>query len=358
MKITINKNGSFLIILIAFVFIASCGNSEEKKINAQNQAVSTNQVQSAAPAPVASVPPAANAKQPDMNDVAISVDGNILKKSELEKNLKERLNTFKDKIPADKIKETQANMKKQMMDEFVMRNLMINEVQKRKVEATDKEIKMTTDQIKASLPPGKTLDAFLKENKISREDIVLGIKVKKLVMQELGKKAKPSQKEISKFYNDNKDKFIVPENVHVRHILVAFVEGDDDKVKAEKKVKIENLRKQVVDGADFAEVARKNSDCPSKDSGGDLGLIGKGQTVKPFEDAAFSQEIKAIGPVVATEYGYHIIQVLEHNSQKTVTLEEAKSKIVPYLEQQKQSETFNALVKKLRENAKIIVYEN
>jgi peptidyl-prolyl cis-trans isomerase C len=356
MEKRINKNWSFLLILIVFVFIASCGSSEEKKISAQNPAVGTNQVQSAAPS--ASVPPAANAKQPDTNDVAVSVDGKLLKKSELEKDLKERINTFKDKIPADKIKEVRANMKKQMIDEFVMRTLMTNEVERRKIEATDKEIKMTTDQIKVNLPPDKKLDTFMKENKISKEDIILGIKVKKLIMQDLGKKAKPSPKEISKFYNDNKDKFIVPENVHARHILIAFVEGDDDKVKAEKKVKIENLRKQILEGADFAEVARKNSDCPSKDNGGDLGMIGKGQTVKPFEDAAFSQEIKAIGPVVATEYGYHIIQVLEHNPQKAVTLEEAKTKISPYLEQQKQSEFFNALVKKLREKAKILVYEN
>ena len=179
-----------------------------------------------------------------------------------------------------------------------------------------------------------------------------------MVQQDLGKKAKPSQKEISKFYDENKDKFITPENAHVRHILIAFAEGDDDKVKAEKKAKIENLRQQVVGGADFAEIARKNSDCPSKENGGDLGLIKRGQTVQLFEDAVFAQEINAVGPIVTTEYGYHIIQVLERNLEKTVALEEVKSKISSYLEDQKQTEAFNALFKKLRESAKIISYEN
>jgi peptidyl-prolyl cis-trans isomerase C len=200
------------------------------------------------------------------------------------------------------------------------------------------------------------LDAFLKENKISKDDIILGIKVKKLVLQDMGKKAKPSPKEISKFYDENKDKFIMPENVHVRHILVTLAEGDDEKVKAEKKAKIEGLRKQLLDGANFAEVAKKNSDCPSKENGGDLGLIKKGQTVKPFEDAAFSQEKNVIGPVVTTEYGYHVIQVLEKNPSKTSSLEEVKSKIAAFLEQKKQSEAFSALLKKLRENAKIVIY--
>ena len=135
---------------------------------------------------------------------------------------------------------------------------------------------------------------------------------------ESGKKTKPTEKEISKFYADNKDKFTTPESVHVRHILVTIDAKDDEKTKAEKKAKIENLRKQIVDGADFAEIAKNNSDCPSKENGGDLGEIKKGQTVKPFEDAAFSQEINAIGPVVTTEFGHHIIQVLGHNPAKTV----------------------------------------
>jgi peptidyl-prolyl cis-trans isomerase C len=358
MKDRIKKNRSLIFILIIFVLIAGCGNTEEKKKNVQNPAVSTNQVQPAATAaPAAGAAAEVDAKQADSTDIAVSVDGNVLKKSEIEKDIKQKLAAYKGQIPADKMKEARTTLKKQMIDEFIMRILMTNEVEKRKIAATDQEIKTTMDQIKASLPPDQKLENFLKENKISREYIVLGIKVKKMIQQEAGKKAKPSQKEITKFYDDNKDQFIIPENVHVRHILIAFTKDDTDSVKAEKKVKIENLRKQVVDGADFAEIARKNSDCPSKDNGGDLGQIRKDQTVKPFEDAAFSQEINAIGPVIATDYGYHVIQVLERNAQKITTLEEVQGKISSYLEQQKQAETFTALLKKLRENAKVIVNE-
>jgi peptidyl-prolyl cis-trans isomerase C len=346
MKNKITKNLFLLSILVAIVFMASCGNSEEKKKEVLNPAATNTQAV------------ATDAKTTDSNDVAVSVDGSILKKSEVEKEVKEKLDIYKDKIPADKVKEVQASVKKQIIEDYVMRTLMVNEVQKRKIAITDKELKEATDQIKANLPPDKKLEDFLKENKIKNEDIALGIKVRKMIVLDLGKKAKPTQKEISKFYEGNKDKFIVPESVHVRHILVAFAEGDDDKVKDEKKTKIEGLRKKLVEGADFAETAKNNSDCPSKENGGDLGLIKKGQTVKPFEDAAFSQGKNVIGPIVTTEYGHHIIQVLEHNQPKTVSLEEAKAKIASYLEQQKQSETFNALLKKLREKAKIVIYEN
>ncbi|MEN6420364.1 MAG: peptidylprolyl isomerase, partial [Smithella sp.] len=152
--------------------------------------------------------------------------------------------------------------------------------------------------------------------------------------------------------------FSVPESVHVRHILVAVGKEDSDKIKAEKKEKIESIRKQLLNGGDFADVARKNSDCPSKEVGGDLNYIKKGQMVKPFETAAFSQEKNVIGPVVKTEYGYHIIQVLDRKPAKKITLEEAKGKISAYLEQRKKVEAFNAILKDLQSKAKIVVYKN
>ena len=138
----INKHVLFVFILVMCVFPASCGNSEEKKKDDQSSTIAAG-----------SVAPAVSAvKQADTNDIAVSVDGNVLKKSTIEKDIKEKLNTFKDKIPDDKVAEVRANMKKQMVEEFIMRTLMTSEVAKRKVEATKSEIKMTTDQITATLP--------------------------------------------------------------------------------------------------------------------------------------------------------------------------------------------------------------
>jgi peptidyl-prolyl cis-trans isomerase C len=357
MKKRIQSKWSLIFIFMAFFIVAGCGDKEEKK-SVQIPAVSTNQaLPAASSAPGAGTAAEVVVKPADSNDIAVSVDGNVLKKSVIEKDIKQKLAAYKGQIPADKMKEARTTLKKQMIDEFIMRTLMTSEIERRKIAATDQEINMAMDQIKASLPPDQKLEKFIKENNISREYIALSIKVKKMIQQEAGKKAKPSQQEITKFYDENKDQFIIPESVHVRHLLIAFTKDDTDIIKAEKKVKIENLRKQIVDGADFAEIARKNSDCPSKDNGGDLGQIKKDQTVKPFEDAAFSQEINAVGPVVSTEYGYHVIQVLDRSAQKTITLDEVQGKISSYLEQQKQAETFTALLKKLRENAKITVHE-
>ena len=351
MKTQISKSWPIIFVLFFFIFTSGCSDNGKKE---SPTATGENNIQSAMSASgVESVPSA----PVNTGDIAVSVDGNVLKKAELEKSLNEKFNMIKSKVPADKQKELKENLRKQLIDVFIARTLLSNEIKKRNIEASNQEVKAAMDQIKTSLPPNKKIEDFLKENKITQDDIVLAVKIDKFRNMETGQKAKPSQKDITKFYNDNREKlFVEPESVHVRHVLVSVGKNDNDKVKAEKKEKIENLRKQLLAGADFTDIARKNSDCPSKEVGGDLSFVRRGQMVKEFEKAAFSQEKNAIGPVIQTEFGYHIVQVLDKKPEKKITLDEAKGKIAAYLEQKNKMEAFNEILKKLKDKAKVVVY--
>lgn len=350
MNTKISKSWPIFFVLIIFVFVVGC--SDRGKQDAKPASGANNIQDSASGIPPADVVPG-QPEQKLSGDIAVSVDGKVLKKSELDASLNERFKMIKDKIPPDKQKEFKENLRKQLIDVFIARTLLSNEIEKRKIEASNQEVKMAMDQIKASLPPNKKIEDFFKENRIKQEDIILAVKIDKFRNMEMGQNIKPSQKETTKFYNDNKEKlFVEPESVHVRHILVAVGKDDNDKVKAEKKSKMENLRKQL-NNENFAELSRKNSDCPSKEVGGDLSFIKRGQMVKEFENVAFSQEKNVIGPVIKTEFGYHVIQVLDKKPAKKITLDEAKGKISVYLEQRKKMEAFNAIMKKLREKAKV-----
>ncbi len=122
----------------------------------------------------------------------------------------------------------------------------------------------------------------------------------------------PSDAELRRAYANDQDRFRTPERVQARHILLKTTDKSPAEA-AKTKAKAEDLLKQIKAGADFAELARKNSEDPgSAPKGGDLGWLVRGQTVKPFEDAAFLLKPKEISNVVKTEYGYHIIQVLDH----------------------------------------------
>ena len=315
----------------------------------------------AAPAAPAAAKPAAPEKKGDGAGIAVEVDGVKMTKAQLNTELQKKLTMLKGQIPADKLEQAKSEIRKALVDEFVMRNLLNKEIAAKKVTASDKEIAAIMEEMKSQLPAGVTMDDLVKKNKIDmakmREDVGMNIKINKLIEQSLGGKIKIADKDTADFYEKNKDKFTKPETVHARHILVSKVPEDTEKSLTEKKAKAEDLRKKLQGGADFADLAAKNSDCPSKQAGGDLGTFARGQMVKPFEDAAFSQEKNAIGPVVETDFGFHIIQVLDHQTSQVVKLDaETKQRINNYLEGQKRKEAFEGLAKRLKAASNIVVY--
>jgi parvulin-like peptidyl-prolyl isomerase len=302
-------------------------------------------------------PPVADVKQVAPGDVVISVNGKELKRSELQSKLRHKMNLQKNRIPADQRQLIEEGIRKQLIENFIMRTVLADEADSRNITANQEEIEKETSQIRSRLPSDKKLEDYFRENDIRDEDIALGIRVSKLVRMEAGQNPAPTQKEISRFYNENKERFTKGESVHVRHILLAINAGDDDETRAAKKAKIDDIRKQLLEGADFARMAALYSDCPSKARGGDLGIININQMVEPIEQAAFSQKVHEIGEVISTEYGHHVIEVLERHPARTVKLEDVKESIVRFLEQEREADAFERMTMRLRQNAEIIRYE-
>ena len=143
------------------------------------------------------------------------------------------------------------------------------------------------------------------------------------------------------------------EEVEARHILIGTRDADEAR-KAEAKTKAEGLRKQLVEGADFAALAAANSDCPSKADGGSLGSFGRGRMVPAFEQAAFALATNAMSEVVETPFGYHIIQVTGRTGGGKTSLEEAHDQIAGQLASRKKNEVFETFIEGLRAKAKIV----
>jgi parvulin-like peptidyl-prolyl isomerase len=101
------------------------------------------------------------------------------------------------------------------------------------------------------------------------------------------------------------------ETVRASHILLMY-QGSSrstaSRSKEQAAQEIQALKAQIDAGADFAELARQHSDCPSRSKGGDLGAFGRGQMVGPFEDATFGMAVGATSGVVETQFGYHLIR--------------------------------------------------
>ncbi len=130
--------------------------------------------------------------------------------------------------------------------------------------------------------------------------------------------------DIQRFYNDNIQQFSTPERVRASHILLNT--GGKDEAAVRKQA--EELLAKIKGGADFAELARKFSEDPgSKDKGGDLDFFPRGQMVPEFEQSAFSLQPGQVSDLVKTQYGFHIIKVVDKQAGTSQPLETVREQI-------------------------------
>ncbi|MGL4372208.1 MAG: peptidylprolyl isomerase [Turicibacter sp.] len=142
-----------------------------------------------------------------------------------------------------------------------------------------------------------------------------------------------TDEEVADYYNANLEQF-KQLTVRAAHILV------------ETEEVAQNLLNQINDGASFEELAAKNSKCPSGERGGDLGDFGPGQMVPEFEQAAFALEVGQVSGLVKTQFGFHIIKLLDKN--ETVALDAVKEQIHQFLFSKKQNELYSAFTQGLK----------
>ena len=180
-----------------------------------------------------------------------------------------------------------------------------------------------------------------------RKELEKGAKVNKLVEQACSGVAEPTEDEVAKFYEAHKAEFVVEPQVLCQHILV---KGSDDAALD----KIKAIRERIVSGkADFAEEAKKHSDCPSGAEGGSLGWFGRGMMVPEFDKVAFEMKKGEVSGVVSTQFGYHIIYKADEKGGGEQTLVDVHDQIKDLLRHEARGRAMDSFVAELKANAKV-----
>jgi len=228
----------------------------------------------------------------------------------------------------------------ELQDEFRYRNEKIKlDYALVKPEDLEAKITPTEDEIKAAYDKNRAT-YLVPEKRVVRYALVDANQIRQ--------STQISDDELKAQYQRDIQQYQVPNRVHVEHILLMTV-GKTDAEVSEIKQKAEDILKQAKKpGANFEELAKKYSEDPgTKDKGGDLGWVTQGQTVKEFETTAFSLPKGTISDLVKTEYGFHIIKVLDKETAHTKPFEEVKESIKSPLMLSKADQTASSLADKL-----------
>lgn len=323
-----------LVSLFSFSMIVGCGQNEST--NAESETNSGSQ------------------------EVAIKVGSETISMSEFNERVNSRFQQFKQnprmkqqlqRLPEDKrqqqFQRLKDRLKRQLARQLETQLLLDYHVKQAGITVSDEQVQERIDQLKERSPQlkkrlkqqGQSLDSL--KSRIREQ-----MRLKKFVDQKAGE-IEVSDQEARKYFEENKNEFSKPERVKARHILISDTS-------AKGKDKAESLKSQLDDGANFAELAKKQSDGPSSRRGGNLDYITRDEMVKPFSDAAFSLGVGEVSGPVKTRYGWHLIKVEDKKAASEANYEDVSDTIVQRVTERKKKQKFREILSKLRQETEVV----
>jgi peptidyl-prolyl cis-trans isomerase C len=290
-------------------------------------------------------------------DAVAVVDGTEIPRSDLDALIDQAKKTYEaqdQEFPKAGTPEYQ-NVQTQYVKYLVQLEEFAKEAEELGIEVTDKDVDKELQEFIKTRFDGKRADfeKALKEQgyteKALRETLYASVLSQKL-FDAVTKDVKVPPADILAYYQQNQASYGTPESRDVRHILVAEKDGEEVDFDA-SKAEADRLHAELQGGADFAALAKANSDDPgSKANGGKL-TINRGQTVPEFDKTAFDLKLGTISEPVKTTYGYHIIEALSPvRKAKTTPLSKVRASIKATLLQEKRTDVMTEWVTDLEED--------
>ncbi len=299
-----------------------------------------------------------NEQEKGSADFVVKVDGKAITEEEVAKETSNIERQMAGRVSPEQMGQMGQMLRQQAVQNLVNRALLTEAAKDNGVKVTDAEVDSRIEQIKGQFKSEEDFNGQLEKSGMTpdgfREEVRKSIRLENLMDMKTAHISSPTEAESREYYDSNAAQFSNPERIRASHILISVGENDTEEQKEQKRKKIEEIRSELLAGADFAELAAKYSDCPSKDRGGDLGFFARGQMVKPFEDAAFALDVGQISDVVTTRFGYHIIKVTEKEDAGKVSFDDARSNIEEFLLSRKKQAEINDYLDKLRDSAEIV----
>ena len=249
------------------------------------------------------------------------------------------------------IRQNLPKLEAKALDQAIGAKLLLDQAARLDIPVTEKDIDAEVARVVQQVGGEENYKKALAAQGIAeadfRKELEKGARVNMLVNQACAHVADPTEDEVTAFYEAHKAEYVEPPQVLCQHILV---KGSNDAALD----KIKEIRERIVnDNADFAEEAKKHSDCPSGAQGGSLGWFGRGMMVPEFDKAAFEMKKGEVSGVVTTEFGYHIIYKADERGGGQQTIVDVHDQIKDLLRHEARGKAMDAYVAELREKATI-----
>ena len=354
------KHGSgwWLICVVLLASALSCRKPPAAQAGNTTATQGQNPAPAAQPAPAgagaqttAAVPPKPLPAQ--LPEVLARVNGEPVRKTDFDRVLR-NIELSNGPIPPER----RDQVLRGVLDELITYTLMTQEARTRNVTVTDAEVDARIKQMRAGGNDAqfkKALDARSMTVEQLRTDARIQLTIEKMMQAQVAGLAAATDADARQFYEKNPEKFQQQETVRASHILLRVDPKAPEGARAAARTRMEGLLKRARSGEDFAALAKAHSQDGSAAQGGDLGYFERGAMVPAFSEAAFSLKPGEISDVVTTEFGLHVLKVLDRKAPSTVPYEQVSGRIVEFLSAQKKQEHARQFIEEARKRAQIEV---
>lgn len=294
--------------------------------------------------------------------MTIRVNGQLIPEKAIITELKRLIDFYSRHMSRVEIARSMGDLAKRAKDHAIGTQLLIEEVKRRHIEVPEADVVAAVQDMVKRVGGEEPLETLLTQQGLTRAQLVASIRAGKqldrLVDRVASAEPECTEKEMRDFYEEHPDHYTTPDQAQLRHILIKPATSSEADKEATRS-RLAGLKQQLMEGADFGELAAAHSECPSgKEAGGSLGWVARGTTVPEFDQAVFEGvEAGDLSEVIETPLGFHLVEKLEQEEGEPLAFEEAKDRIRDLLKHERRGQALTRFVEKLRKDA-VIEEEN
>ena len=253
------------------------------------------------------------------------------------------------------------DLRARLIDYLVETELLLQDARRKGVAVSDQELdqilaaERSTARGEAEISAG--LEAVGLDWDQYRERRRQALVIEKLIREHIARHVVIRDQDVEKYYAQNPQQFRIPERLHIRHITLRFPPDADESQKAAVRDRLLDIERRYSAGGDFAELAYRYSDDPSRQNSGDAGFVDARLAARTFGERVLEIPTGEVGPPLETPIGWHLVTIEGRQPARDIPLDQVREVIRKTLFRQQTSAPVKDYVQSLREKATIVVHE-
>ena len=284
--------------------------------------------------------------------MAIRVNGVLIPEQAVLAELKRLIDYYAQHFSRAELGQQMEVLVKRAKEHAVGTRLLLDEVKRRHVDVSDAAVDAALAAMVRKAGGDAAFDSLLAKQRLSRDQLRASIRAGKQLDQLIARLTSgapdPTDDELRAYYEEHSERYATPDQAQVRHILMKPADASKQD-RAACHSRLENLKRQLEEGGDFAELAAAFSECPSgKEAGGSLGWVPRGTTVPEFDRVIFEMEVGEIRTDAETALGLHLVEKLDEQRGEPLPFDEVRERIRDLLLHERRGQAITRFVDKLR----------